>query len=164
MPARHSRTGRVLHQERSLRSQHDLCGRNLEQRVTRWLATLDRLVPEAERKYLCTEHIVVHRESCIVHGNSHTFACTGHSTSPANPYRSSRRLNSAGRLGIHNGTISSRTRYRPKYFPPRSRGLKKGSTIADTRRSRVASWHQPDHTVKESAMSEPPLSCWLCSS
>lgn len=48
---------------------------------------LDRLVPEAEREYLCAEDVVVHSESCILYGNSHTFACAGHSTSPANPYR-----------------------------------------------------------------------------
>ena len=40
---------------------------------------LDRLVPEAEREYLCAEDVVVHgespMESPILYKNSHTFAC-----------------------------------------------------------------------------------------
>jgi hypothetical protein len=39
---------------------------------------LDRFVAEAERGYPCAEYIVVHRESSIVHGNSHIVACAGH--------------------------------------------------------------------------------------
>ena len=59
----------------------------LEQSVTRWLATLDRLVPEAEREYLCAEYLVVHRESHIFHGYGDGFTCAGHQVSPAHPDR-----------------------------------------------------------------------------
>src|SRR6202040_3944012 len=38
-------------------------------------------------EYPCAEYMVVDRDSGIVHGNRHTFACAGHSASPANPYR-----------------------------------------------------------------------------
>jgi hypothetical protein len=45
-----------------------------------------RLGTEAgKHEYLCAEDIV-YRESHIFHGNSHSFACTGHQTSPADPY------------------------------------------------------------------------------
>jgi hypothetical protein len=38
---------------------------------------LDRLVPEAEREYLCAENVLVHGESPILYGISDTFACAG---------------------------------------------------------------------------------------
>src|ERR1700728_3032948 len=42
------------------------------------------------------------------------------STQPRQPLSTSKRSNSVGRLGSRNGTRSSRTRFRPKCFPPRS--------------------------------------------
>ena len=55
----------------------------------RCLATVakDRFLAETERGYPRAEYMVVNRESGFVHRNRHTFACAGHQTSPANPYR-----------------------------------------------------------------------------
>src|ERR1700728_4314362 len=47
----------------------------------------DRFVAQTERVYPRAEYMAVDRESRIVHGNRHTFACAGHPISPANPYR-----------------------------------------------------------------------------
>src|ERR1022692_1749594 len=69
------------------RSLHDLCGQNLKQSSHATGGNiLDRFVAEAEHEHLCAAGIVIHGESPILYGNSHTLACAGHQTGPSNPH------------------------------------------------------------------------------